>query len=886
SETNSLPPLRSRTYIDNLASRLMSAVASCEPDQETMKRVSADLPDLLRAFSLKIGFRADPKQYRLLLEPPSSKPDASSDPPDMREYNMNLFLANLALAGVPAQEDYSSEGIPSPAAEPTSPVASEYNDELDHVEHPEPDPYQEYVLNSPAFDWLVATLLTEIKLTCQTADVMRDIRTQILRTLPSTHDVSRRNASREYRANFAIDWDPLSFVKEQQYDESPDQAIKHSITLTGSPADAQALTTAQYLAQTWPTSGADVMELVTEVIHNTGHHSSNWTLETLLDGTEVEAWIENSKFLVQVVGIGDSVAEVAQQFAWMGAALRSSPYESGIAMCSPVVRNTRLEPGNAKGKAAKPEAYATISCTIEFDIQPPLDPAQRTAGHCWHSMLRNPVMVRGYPILAKHSAGLGLEMQLNVMARLAGSNHASEFDGKVFLKGFSAMLVATQIARDITLWHYFFNAKGERLSYFDHDLECIKPISLQQFGKARHVVGWCVECDSYAGRSPTGKIRSVDLPGPHAGCVLEKVSLSGGMLVTGGVSFAVGTQHIPPHLTRDSYMGKLEWIATRYTVFWDEKERRGWLVNGTSALLHLVRATIHHRSSGDFKKLMVIKPGDIKSPAEREPNTASKVLSDPDNLEVKVQIDKIKMTSEKRPGGGAQDPATTDYKPKLEKTYKMFGDIVEEKYRHLEQILDYQVHAGGQNGIKIKPRVRKHLEGWDFMELVEGHDPSPRVATLQAMGWSWVDFARSIEAVTFIGAGFGEMIRPRGYDGMCNQWATLRAQKYYLGATVFDLQKIIGTKKFGGRLLPRVSPVRGLIWHCPDRVTASCHCCSTPEATATALKPHHNPVQVFYPTASQLIPSVITDPEDLYSRGAVVFGHNISWGFRWRNKGD
>lgn len=65
SETPSLPPLQSKTYIDDLASRLFMAVASQKPDQETLSRVSRELPDLLRAFSLKIGYRSTPTQCHI-----------------------------------------------------------------------------------------------------------------------------------------------------------------------------------------------------------------------------------------------------------------------------------------------------------------------------------------------------------------------------------------------------------------------------------------------------------------------------------------------------------------------------------------------------------------------------------------------------------------------------------------------------------------------------------------------------------------------------------------------------------------------------------------------------------------------------------------------------
>jgi hypothetical protein len=209
--------------------------------------------------------------------------------------------------------------------------------------------------------------------------------------------------------------------------------------------------------------------------------------------------------MIHATGIGDSLVEIAQQFAWLAAALRSSPFESGIAMCSPVIRNSSLKDITLQDEASDSESYAEISCVIGFDIQEPLNGAQGGAGHCWHSMFRNPVMVEGYPIMAKHKSGLGLEMPLNVMSRLAGSKYANEFDGKTFIKGFSAMLIATEVSKDLLLWHYYFNVTGERISYLDHDLKTSEVISLQQLGAARHVVGWCRECDSYVGRSSPPK---------------------------------------------------------------------------------------------------------------------------------------------------------------------------------------------------------------------------------------------------------------------------------------------------------------------------------------------------------------------------------------------
>ena len=59
SETPSLPPLRNKQYLIDLASELYEAVAKQDPNQEMFRHISQQLPDLLRAFSLRIGHRAE-----------------------------------------------------------------------------------------------------------------------------------------------------------------------------------------------------------------------------------------------------------------------------------------------------------------------------------------------------------------------------------------------------------------------------------------------------------------------------------------------------------------------------------------------------------------------------------------------------------------------------------------------------------------------------------------------------------------------------------------------------------------------------------------------------------------------------------------------------------
>lgn len=133
-------------------------------------------------------------------------------------------------------------------------------------------PYRDFIVTTPAYSWLVASVQREARLTRANPDVMEDIREKILGSLPSSHRVTRRAPSQEYKATFELDWDPLSFVREQRYSEDPDEALQRAITLTGSLNDAQAATAVEYFSQTWPATGKHVMRLIADVVHDAADH--------------------------------------------------------------------------------------------------------------------------------------------------------------------------------------------------------------------------------------------------------------------------------------------------------------------------------------------------------------------------------------------------------------------------------------------------------------------------------------------------------------------------------------------------------------------------------------------------------------------------------------
>lgn len=122
-------------------------------------------------------------------------------------------------------------------------------------------------------------------------------------------------------------------------------------------------------------------------------------------------------------------------------------------------------------------------------------------GQCWQNMFRNPVLVMGFPVLGRPQPQLdaGLEMPLNMMSALANTRRIDEFNGKIFVKGFSTMLIPTNYSEGVITWHLHYRTDGGHISYFE---TCVPHISISasDIEQSRNIVGWCSQADLFAGK--------------------------------------------------------------------------------------------------------------------------------------------------------------------------------------------------------------------------------------------------------------------------------------------------------------------------------------------------------------------------------------------------
>lgn len=350
------------------------------------------------------------------------------------------------------------------------------------------------------------------------------------------------------------------------------------------------------------------------------------------------------------------------------------------------------------------------------------------------------------------------------------------------------------------------------------------------------------------------------LPGPHQGCILENFSITGGKFINAGVNFSIGNKDKPIHVSsHKGYAKKIKWISKKFVVLWDEEAKRGWLVNGATALLHLVRTSLDYCRTDTLERWFLFKP-------EQMENTGSAidVLMSPKNKMLELYQDEDELNGQKTRNGS-------------EENFFRLKDQIEQIFNYLEKMIDSQVDAAGQGGVKLKGRVRKHIEGWDFTDLATEDPPFyPKVSTLQAMGSGWVDIAVAIDAITLFGRGFGDILQPvEPYQ--CAQWVELPRQKYYLAACASDLKYIMD--KFGD---PGTNTIirEKVMWNDPNNICSPCTCMEH------GPNKHSDPVQVLRPwKLPHTLPNEAKRPFELNKRGALIFGHSVHLVRVWKEIG-
>ncbi|KAJ5639366.1 purine and uridine phosphorylase [Penicillium longicatenatum] len=350
---------------------------------------------------------------------------------------------------------------------------------------------------------------------------------------------------------------------------------------------------------------------------------------------------------------------------------------------------------------------------------------------------------------------------------------------------------------------------------------------------------------------------------PSPQCRFANAIISAGKPIEGGDVAIYGSKDVPFRIERSDYMEKLSWINKQYVLMWDVGGKRGWLVNGSCALLHLLLASIDFNRTDPLSSAFRLDKTSIKGP--KKPFTsrsATEVLLNPDNLSLEIY-----HAQDGEPGQRAIPPVRIRHRVNL-------------LYSMLEKMMDHQEEILGGSSEALRDMPRGRLEGWDFKDLATHEDPLyPRVCKLASKGKGWVDLSRAVRAITLFGNGFGEIIQPVPTSSSCSRWNRLPEGNSYLAISDGDLANIID--RFGN---PNSNPVRltnQLIWYKADDDLRACQCTTDPQNTkhcelAHVILPSHFRKRIPKQNRAQL--------EDRGS-GAVVFGYNRDLRWSWSDTG-
>lgn len=306
---------------------------------------------------------------------------------------------------------------------------------------------------------------------------------------------------------------------------------------------------------------------------------------------------------------------------------------------------------------------------------------------------------------------------------------------------------------------------------------------------------------------------------------------------------------------RDWYRVMISWASRTNIILYDARDRQAWLTDGAGALLHLSRAQL---SLGIFDGVNL---QNYRPPNRVEiGNACQKALLDNENRMIEVDRDYLGSSEERTFVNGVWETKTvTKYR------IICFQDMVKDNWRILNQIFS---HSKPPAGIELGNPLRKHIEGFDFADIVHSAEEMvPRTQPVSAHGRSWLEFAHAIHAITLFGTGFGDLIVPaEGSNKLCELWRRPPKGRDYLIASVVHLDRL--REQHSNSPEKDSDPFKlckGIHWYRGHRLFEHCSNCTTAHPCDRA-QSLHSPMYG---------PRVNPGPLKDRLEGAVIFGKTV-----------
>ncbi|KAM0715862.1 hypothetical protein Q7P37_008376 [Cladosporium fusiforme] len=601
-----------------------------------------------------------------------------------------------------------------------------------------------------------------------------------------------------------LDWDPVAFLKDQ-YGPQHKNGLAEVLCIVGTATCAYASTCRGYLDLVWPRLGSAVLD-------------------------SLDLWLASGATKAKITP--DNSGVVIDLLLWSGelsCAAHADAFTSAVEACEIICWLSlacRANPHNLPGGGCPAICLPKITCHPApfIIVEPEYSCLEHNAseGACWQSIFWNPVVTMGYPIPGRDSSIKGLQIDLEVMARLTEISQAMMYDDILMLKGLCNMFVPTAVFGTSVLWHYVLNADFSWMSHNRAEEECkiIAKLDLKALESATtHFVGWLpvselnIEANSEKGHADT-KYDAIgfsggDIVGP--GCAVD------GFTLNISKYFGVATKVQPArkdsrllYAAAGPYERLIKIAAKTDVIIYDVTSRRGWLVGGDDALLFLSRAAISHQEG------------------ERVRQDAQGRLPKDMFQHMDIRDPTISNSTDVLLHEGNRDLVIYDNRHDPSHPWR-FEDLVHAKFDVLQEMKSRRAklrQCETQQWEIRKPWV-KNFVGIGCLDIVSGETSlRPRSHQLSDSAAQWLRLADAIDTVNIIGARIDDLIMPS--PRYCNGDWNLPKNRDILAAPLKRLRRI--AEIFGTVHPDCVELAKGVFWNDPEGAFHSSPCrCETQE---------------------------------------------------------
>ncbi|KAK0347678.1 hypothetical protein LTR02_001235 [Friedmanniomyces endolithicus] len=677
-----------------------------------------------------------------------------------------------------------------------------------------------------------------------------------------------------------LDWDLLGFLDEQ-YPKGSSVELGTVVTYCGADDTVEAMSCREYIHRMWPSYGPLMLSCVEQAILNRNGRDAEAQVTSTISPAKIELHVEANTVRACIESDPVVIVEVVEVLAWLGAACRASPDAEHPMYCSPAIEegdtatrfritfNTRNIGSGSGSSEERPAEERASNDGVPVLIPATTLPESASLSHCWMWLVRNPVVVEGYPVLRRPNGEKGLEIDLGLMAELAKASRVVTFDDLLILNGLCSMLVAVAEAAGSVIWHYILGSVGRPVSLNEAREHCKQAalVNASSLPRSRHFVGLTTFSIVLTGTKHASY--DVGFTGPNfmsTGYAVKDLTLGFSKI------FAMSAKLVPGHKdTRfthskaECYELQIGYVKSTRVLFYDVREDRAWLVNGLDALLHLSRAYLsspYAEPAENDLHTHLVEQFQHRDFVKGRWQTAHEILCNPKNLKIRIGHT-YEPDNEASGAGSDEGPQTT-----LPGMY--FKDVVSNFCEIMREIKAHNEDARRRDAEQItakRPFASKQILGFGFADIMSMQQTmQPRFAKLKPSGRSWMKVASQAGAINILGSGFGQLL---SLSNNCKKCTEIPPGHSFLTTSTELLRRIADER--GVVSDDYLQLAKGVFLHRPNRPNRpqKCQC----DATAHGIKCNISVDELqFRPPGAGAIQSNHVNTADTLHGGAVVIG--------------